>query len=52
VFLGSAAWWIVLAAGAGWLRERIGPPLQRAINVVAGVCILGFAFWQLAVVLR
>jgi threonine/homoserine/homoserine lactone efflux protein len=23
VFLGSASWWIVLAAGAGWLRGRI-----------------------------
>src|SRR5262245_31621503 len=24
VFLGSAAWWIVLAAGAGWLRGQLG----------------------------
>jgi threonine/homoserine/homoserine lactone efflux protein len=52
VFLGSAAWWIVLAAGAGWLRGRIGPALFRAINIVSGLTILGFACWQLAAVLR
>ncbi len=52
VFLGSASWWIVLAAGAGWLRGRIGPRLVRAVNLVSGLSILGFALWQLAAVLR
>jgi arginine exporter protein ArgO len=52
VFLGSASWWIVLAAGANWLRKRVGPKLFRAINLISGLSILGFAFWQLAVVLR
>lgn len=52
VFLGSASWWVVLAAGAGWLRGRIGPPLVRAVNLVSGLSILGFALWQLAAVLR
>ena len=52
VFLGSASWWILLAAGVGWLRGRIGPKLLRAINLVSGLSILGFAFWQLAQVLR
>ena len=52
VFLGSASWWIVLAAGAGWLRDRIGPRQFRAVNVVSGLTILGFAVWQLAAVLR
>ncbi len=47
VFLGSAAWWVVLAAAAGRLRGRVGPRLARTINVVAGVSILGFAAWQL-----
>jgi len=50
VFLGSASWWLILAAGAGWLRGRIGPALFRAINVVSGVSILAFAVWQLAAV--
>lgn len=52
VFLGSAAWWIVLSAAAARLRERIGPRLARAINIVSGVSILGFAAWQLAELLR
>lgn len=52
VFLGSASWWVVLAAGAGWLRSRVGPGLVRGINIVSGLSILGFAVWQLAQLLR
>jgi len=52
VFLGSASWWILLAAGAGWLRGRMGPKLFRAINLISGLSILCFAFWQLAQVVR
>ena len=52
VFLGSASWWIALALGAGWLRARIGPALLRAINIVSGLSILGFAAWQFASILR
>jgi threonine/homoserine/homoserine lactone efflux protein len=52
VFLGSAAWWLILAGGAHALRERLSPGFLRGINVVSGVTILGFAFWQLAALLR
>jgi len=52
VFAGSAAWWVILAAAAGWLRERLAGGLMRAINVVAGATILGFALWQLAALVR
>lgn len=52
VFLGSAAWWVVLAGAAGRLRGRIGPRWLRAINVVSGLSILGFAGWQIAALLR
>lgn len=52
VLLGSAAWWIVLAVAAGWLRGRIGPRVFRAINVLSGLSILGFALWQFAALLR
>ena len=48
VFLGSAAWWVVLAATGGALRDRLGPRLLRAINLISGMTILGFAFWQFA----
>jgi threonine/homoserine/homoserine lactone efflux protein len=51
VFLGSAAWWVILAAGAGALRGRIGPRLLRGINIVSGLTILGFALWQTAQIL-
>jgi threonine/homoserine/homoserine lactone efflux protein len=52
VFLGSASWWLLLAAGAGWLRGRIGPVLFRAINLVSGLSILGLALWQFAQLLE
>ena len=52
VFAGSASWWVLLAASGGALRERLGPRLLRAINIVSGVSILGFAAWQLALLLR
>ena len=52
VFLGSAAWWVFLAAAAGRLRARLGPRLLRGINLVSGVTILGFAAWQAARLLR
>jgi threonine/homoserine/homoserine lactone efflux protein len=52
VFLGSAAWWLILAGAAARLRHRIGPSLARGINVVAGLGILAFAAWQMAVLFR
>ena len=52
VFLGSAAWWVFLAFAAARLRDRVGPRLARAINIVSGISILGFAAWQLALLFR
>ena len=52
VFLGSTSWWLVLASAAGSLRSRMGPRLLRAINIVSGLSILGFAGWQFAELLR
>lgn len=52
VFLGSAAWWVVLVSAAGKLRSHMGPRLFRAINIIAGVSILGFAAWQLVALFR
>ena len=52
VFLGSAAWWVVLAAAGGALRDRLGPRLLCAINLVSGITILGFAAWQFTQLLR
>jgi len=52
VFLGSAAWWLILAGAAARLRHRMGPRLARGINVASGLSILGFAAWQIAVLFR
>src|SRR5688572_719270 len=52
VFVGSAAWWLILVAGAAALRARLSTRLLRAINVVSGVTILAFAAWQLATLMR
>ena len=52
VFVGSAAWWLILVAGAAALRARLSTRLLRAINIVSGVTILAFAAWQLSLLLR
>jgi threonine/homoserine/homoserine lactone efflux protein len=52
VFLGSASWWLLLAAFAGRLRAQLGSGLLRGINLVSGITILGFAAWQAARLLR
>ena len=52
VFVGSAAWWLILAGAASRLRHRMGPRLARSINAVSGASILGFATWQLAMLFR
>lgn len=50
VFLGSAAWWLVLSAFAGWLGTRLRHGGLRAINVLSGSIVIGFGLWQLLTV--
>lgn len=47
VFLGSAAWWLVLSTTAGWLGARLQHGGLRVVNLVSGVVIAGFGAWQL-----
>lgn len=42
VFCGSALWWLLLSGGVGWLRERLGPRVLRAVNVVSGLILVAF----------
>jgi len=42
VFVGSAAWWLVLAAGVTALRTRLTPGVLRSVNVLSGLVIVGF----------
>lgn len=43
VALGSGAWFVVLAAMAARLGERLGPRVLFGVDVAAGVGLLGFA---------
>ena len=43
VFLGSAAWWVVLVAAVGALRSRVTPAGLRRVNMVSGLLIGAFA---------
>lgn len=51
VVLGSLLWWTILALAAGRLRRRLegprGDKVLRAVNIVAGITILGFGLAQL-----
>lgn len=47
VFLGSAAWWLLLSFLAGCFRRHLADGRLRILNVIAGVCLLGLAFWSL-----
>jgi len=52
VFLGSAAWWLLLSTGVGALRGRVTPGLLRGVNIIAGLVIGAFGLWALAGLLR
>jgi threonine/homoserine/homoserine lactone efflux protein len=42
VFLGSAAWWMVLSAGVGLLRGHLTLARLRWVNRLSGAALLGF----------
>jgi len=44
VFLGSAAWWLVLSTGVGLFRAWFNGPRLRWVNRISGVIIAGFGF--------
>jgi threonine/homoserine/homoserine lactone efflux protein len=43
VFLGSAAWWLILSFGVGLVRERFTPRWMLWVNRLSGVIIIVFA---------
>jgi threonine/homoserine/homoserine lactone efflux protein len=52
VFIGSAAWWLLLSGGVGLLREKISAGVLRWTNRLSGAILLVFgilAVWQAAV---
>lgn len=42
VFLGSAAWWLMLACGVGLLRSQVNDGWMRWINRLSGAILLAF----------
>ena len=47
VFLGSAAWWLLLSGGVSLLRRHITAGVMVWINRLAGVAIVGFGLYAL-----
>jgi threonine/homoserine/homoserine lactone efflux protein len=52
VFVGSAAWWLLLSATASWIGGRIQGGGLRTLNIFSGVVIGGFGAWQLLALAR
>jgi threonine/homoserine/homoserine lactone efflux protein len=51
VFIGSAAWWLVLSGGVGLMRERLSAGILRWTNRLSGGVLVIFgliAVWQSA----
>jgi threonine/homoserine/homoserine lactone efflux protein len=49
VFLGSAAWWLLLSGGVSLVRDKFDARAMLWVNRVSGVIILGFGFAALAI---
>ncbi len=47
VFLGSAAWWLVLSTAATALGKRLRSGGLRLLNLASGALIAAFGFWHL-----
>ncbi len=52
VFIGSGAWWVALTTAVAALRSRLTTRWLRAINVVSGVVIGGFAILAIGLAVR
>ena len=48
VFLGSAAWWLILSSAVGLLRSRMNVSWMRAVNRLSGAIICAFGIYALA----
>jgi threonine/homoserine/homoserine lactone efflux protein len=47
VFLGSAAWWLTLSLGVGWMRDRLTATHMAWINRISGAIIIIFGVMAL-----
>jgi len=51
VFLGSAAWWLLLSTGFSLFRSKFNPKGLRWVNRISGAVITGFGLLALASVI-
>ena len=47
VLLGSAAWWLTLSQGVGFIRHRISERALKWMNWVAGILLVAFGVYTL-----
>jgi len=47
VFVGSAAWWLILSSSASLLGRKLQSGGLRTLNLISGTIILAFGLWQL-----
>jgi threonine/homoserine/homoserine lactone efflux protein len=47
VFVGSAAWWLILSSSASLLGRKLHSGGLRTLNLISGTIILAFGLWQL-----
>ena len=52
VFLGSAAWWLLLATVVSATRTRFDDAWRRRINIGSALVLAAFALWQVVIALR
>jgi threonine/homoserine/homoserine lactone efflux protein len=45
VFLGSAAWWVILSSCVGLLRSRVNDTWMKAINLLSGAVLVAFGLY-------
>ena len=45
VFVGSAAWWLILSTVVGALRQKVGPGMLRTVNIASGGVLIGFGVY-------
>jgi threonine/homoserine/homoserine lactone efflux protein len=48
VFLGSTLWWLMVTGGIAVARARVSARVQRSINLVAGLALIGFGLLAIA----
>lgn len=48
IFTGSALWWLTLSVIVAFIRHRISPAVQQAVNYLSGTLLMAFALIQIS----